>query len=401
VSATFGRLCRWRLRHFRVTSLSLLERRWQNVLFLLFMLSPALMPLREQFYWLGKPVAVMAAPEWNGLAFGALGLVTLCAWLWTGLQAHALDGAGAWRHLRAMPLGAGVALRVDLAVLAVADLPLLLPFAAAMFSLRGNPAALATVSALAVQLPLAQALWLRGSWRAAAGCLLFDVAGMALGASGLSPWLLAALAAAGAGAALACLIRSPGPGMRHARAVPSVLRLGAQRPRLLNLATINLRYLFRMSQLAPHVRLLLCMAWPLLLNRLLGLTSLDDAASRVALLCMAWPPLIFNLAGLAIDLAALHAPMLTLHRALGVTGRHLRAAMLLVLGVVLSLAGVPLAVVLYRHGQSGLVLALFPVGVLTLAVCAQLNVSARTRGFLPKVAVVAAVCVVQLGLLAL
>lgn len=365
------------------------------------MLSPALMPLREQVYWLGRPVAVMAAPHWDGLAFGALGLVTLCAWLWTGLQAHALDGGAAWRHLRAMPIGAGVALRVDLAVLSVAGLPLLLPFAAAMFSLRGNPAALATVAALALQLPLVQALWLRGSWRAAAFCLLFDLTGMALGAGGSSQWVSAALAAGGAGFALACLIRMPGPGVRYAGAVPRVLRVGAARPRLLNLAAIDLRYLFRTSQLAQHVRLLLCMAWPLLLNRLLGLTSLDDAASRVALLCLAWPPLIFNLAGLAVDLAMLHAPMLPLHRTLGVSGRGLRAAMLLVLGSLLSLACLPLAAVLYRHGQSVMVLALFPIGMPTLAVCAQRNVSGRSQGFLPKVSVVAAACVVQLGLLAL
>ena len=82
-------------------------------------------------------------------------------------------------------------------------------------------------------------------------------------------------------------------------------------------------------------------------------------------------------------------------------GRHLRMATQLVLGMLLSLACVPLVVVLYRHGQSGLVLALFPVGVATLAVCAHLNVSAHTGGFLPKLAVVAAACLVQLGLLAL
>ncbi|MBP1203519.1 hypothetical protein JOD97_001533 [Duganella sp. 1411] len=399
--STFGRLWRWRLTHFRVTSLRLLERRWQNVLFLLFMLSPALMPLPEQIYWLGRPVAVMAAPGWDGLALGALGLVTLFAWLWTGLQAHALDGAGAWRHLRAMPLGASMALRVDLAVLAVADLPLWLPFAAAIFSLRGDPAAVAIVAALALQLPLFQALWLRGSWRAAAGCLLFDVAGMALRAGGLSPWLFAAMAAGGAGTALACLIRSPGPGMRGMAVVPRVLRLGAGRARILNLAAIDLRHLFRVSQLAQHVRLLLCMAWPLLLNRLLGLSALDDASSRVALLCLAWPPLIFNLSGLAVDLAALHAPMLPLHRALGVAGHQLHTAMLLVLGTLLSLACLPLATALYPHGKSPLVLALFPVGVATLAVCAQLNLSARARGFLPKVAVVATACFAQIALLSL
>ena len=397
--STFGRLCRWRLRHFRVTSLRLLERRWQNVLFMLFILSPALMPLSEQFYWLGRPVALMVTPGWDGLALGALVLVTLCAWLWTGLQAHALDGAGAWRHLRAMPLGASLALRVDLAVLVLADLPLLLPFVAAMFSLRGNPAALAIVGALALQLPLAQALWLRGWWRAAAGCLLFDVAGMVLRASGLSPWLFAGVAACGAGAALACLIRAPGAGVVRARVVPRALRLGAGRIRMLNLAAINLRHLFRISQLTQHVRLLLCMAWPLLLNRLLDLSQLDDAGSHIALLFLAWPPLIFNLAGLAVDLTVLHAPMLALYRALGVAERQLRAAMLLVLGTLLSLACLPLAAVLYRHGQSLLVLAVFPAGVATLAICAQLNVGARTRGFIPKLAVVALVCVAQLSLL--
>jgi hypothetical protein len=357
-----------------------------------------MMPLREQLYWLGRPVTLILESESGGLSYIALALVTLCAWLWTGLQAHALDGAAPWRHLTTMPLAAGMALRVDLALLAVADLPLLMPFAAAMFSLHDDPAAVATVAALALQLPLAQALLLRGS-RRAAYCLLFDIVGMVLTDAGASRWWVAAIAAAGAAATLSLLIWAPGPQLKRRWAVPRVLRLRAGGSRVLNLAAIALRHLFRISQLAQHMRLLLCMVWPLLLNRLLTLGGLDDGSSRVVLMLLAWPPLIFNLAGLAVDLSMLHAPMLPLYRSLGVARHQLGLATLLVLGALLSVACLPLALVLYQHSHSALVLLILPAGVLTLGVCAQLNVSAGRQAFLPKVIVVGLACAAQVFLL--
>lgn len=396
----FAQLCRWRLAHFGATSFRLLERRWQNVLFLLFILSPALMPLSEQIYWLGRPVAVIAVSGGALLALGALGLVALCGWLWTGLQMHALDGANAWRHLCTMPLGTGMALRVDLVVLILADLPLWLPFAAAMFSLRSNPAAMTTVAALAIQLPLAQALIFRGRLRAA-NCLLFDAAGIVLHASGASAWLLTSMAACGAGTALVCLIRAPSHSVARARMVPHTLRLKASRNSVLNLAAINLRHLFSFSQLTQHVRLLLCATWPLLLDQLLSLSQLDAPSSRTVLLLLAWPPQIFNLAGLAVNLTVLHSPMQPIYRSLGVLQNQFHAASLLVLGTLLSLICLPLADVLYVHGQSMFILLMFPIGAVALVMCAQLNINASTQVFLPKLVVVMLACIAQLSLLSI
>jgi hypothetical protein len=392
----FAQLFWWRLRFFSSNSYRLLERRWQAVLLTLFAVSPAMMPIPDQIRLLGAPVLKVVEGNHFWLSAGCWFLILVLAWMWTGLQARALLGGPGWQHLRSLPKVSGRARWVDLAVFAATDLPLLLPFAAALLSLgiaRGGPslAAIAAVVALAGQLPVLQCLVLQDTRRGAL-CVAADMAGLAATGAGASPWILALMAAAGGILGIALMARTPRVAGRGALRLPGFLRLHGRGRAEWNLARINARYLFSAKQYTQHVRLLLCALLPVALDAVLRQTRLEAAAMPAVQLVVALPPLVLSLAALSIELRTLHTPAMPMNLALGLNSVQLRRASLMVLNCAFCVLCAPLAFCLGLHRPWWQVIALLPVGIAALTACALLNDRAFNQALIPKVVVVACAC---------
>ena len=165
----FFQLLGWRLRFYAEATFKLLIRRWQISCFALFILSPADMPFSAQLQGLSKPVQYLldgddAMPIW-------LALCALAA-AWSSTQAETLRGGAPWLYLKTLPHIAPLEKKLDLWLLLIADLPLLLPFAAFILSRQYADIQSYSVDsllavALAAQLPVIQQLILRGSLPAA------------------------------------------------------------------------------------------------------------------------------------------------------------------------------------------------------------------------------------------
>ncbi|MBS0448646.1 MAG: hypothetical protein JSR59_22210 [Proteobacteria bacterium] len=395
--SVYGSLFWWRLHYFAMATLQLLVRRWQASVFLLLMASPAMMPLVEQIHLLGAPVLTMVEPGHPRLSVSLWMLMLTVAWSWSALQASALTGGAAWQHLLSMPLPSGLTRRVDLAILAVTDVPLLLTFGAALVSLviaggwRQVPAAIAVV-ALASQLPLTQMLALQRSPRLIA-CLAGNFIGLAAAAVAGSPWLLVASIAIGSAASLAppSTLRAQRPRQRVVPLLLPALRLSAQRRPAANLAAVDLRFLFGARRLSQHLGLLLCVLLPLVLHVFLTDAGVRPAVARFALILLL-VPLVFHLAGLAFDLRLQHVPMMRLYAALDVRPRLVRSVDLLVLETAYVVFSLPLVATLCIRTASARALLVIPVGMLALGACAWLNHRGDSGVFMPKLFVLALAC---------
>ena len=405
----FARLFWWRLRFFSTTSYRLLERRWQAVLLVLLILSPQAMPIPDQLRLLGWPVLTIALGRHVGLSALCWVVVLAFAWMWTGLQARALLGGNGWQLLRSLPKVSRQARWVDLAVFACADLPVLLPFGAALASLglaRGGPqlSAIAAVLALAAQLPILQCLVLQNQ-RVGMLCVVFDLLGMAAAGAGGSAWWLALMVVAGSVLGICLMARTAGVSLKRASRLPRFLRVHRAAKVEWNLALINLRFLFGAKQTTQHVRLLLCSLISVALFAVLRQTRIEAASMPVVLVVLALPPLVLSLAALSIELRALHAPAMPMNRALGLNAAQLRRSSLLVLNSVFCVLCLPLAFSLGIRGpswqgwQGWQVLALFPVGMAALTACILLNDRHFNQALIPKAAVVAGACVALLKFL--
>lgn len=396
----YATLCGWRLRHFALSTFRLLVRRWHATVFLLLLLSPADMPLAEQVQLLASPVLQMVQPGEAARGAGLWVGMLLVAWSWSALQGQALAGGRAWTQLAAMPLPPRVLQRVDLTVLAIADLPLWLSFGAALVSLAAGPTPAAAqgvaVLALACQIPVVQCLALRRP-RGVGACVLGSLAGfVAMGLAG-SAWLLAVATVAGS---VAGLVPGPRPLARTGgRTRRPALALRRQWSTRMNMAAIDLRFLFGAGALGRHFGLALTALLPPPLFVFLG-GSVQPTVITIALLLLL-PSLLFRVAGLALDLQRLHVPMQRLHASLGIPRGELFRVSLTLLAAGCAIASVPLALTLWRASGSPLALASTPIGVLAMAAMACLDRGGGRGGgrFVVRVALAALACLAVYGLL--
>lgn len=126
-SHLFFRLLGWRLRHYADATLKLLLRRWQSVLFVLLVVSPAATPLAAQIDAVGTPIRKIVEGGSPAYALTAWLILSLLAIAWAAVQADALRGGAPWRYLRTLPRLSRFETGLDLTLLLIVDLPLLLP----------------------------------------------------------------------------------------------------------------------------------------------------------------------------------------------------------------------------------------------------------------------------------
>jgi hypothetical protein len=390
----FGLLFWWRMRYFAIATFRLLGRRWQAALFLLFMASPAMMPLIAQLHMLGKPVMSIVEPGHFQRSACLWTLALMLAWGWSALQAGALSGGASWQHLLSLPLAPRLLQQVDLAVLLVTDLPLLLPFCAAEVALlhQGGIQAIpvaAAVAALAGQLSVLQLLAPQSLPRIGY-CLVMDFAGLWALSVGASPWLLVAAVLIACLFGLILPVRiNRGSGGRLLKP-PSCLRLRGRSPAW-NVAAIDLRYLFGTPHSVRHLGLLFCIFLPAVLHELLPGTGVTPAAS-ILILCFMLAPLVLRVAGFTFDLQRLHKPMAQFYAASGFSESWLRRVDLFVLQAAFVVFCLPLIAVLYLHTHSWRELGVLPIGMPVLALCIRLNYRSANQALVPKFLLAALAC---------
>jgi hypothetical protein len=343
---------------------------------------------------LGKPVLSILEPGHFQHSACLWTLALGVAWSWSSLQADALSGGKSWQYL-SLPLAPRLIQRVDLAVLLVTDLPILLPFCAAEVALlhKGDmlaiPVAVA-VAALAVQLPIIQLLALK-RLPSIGYCLVTDFVGLRAVAVGESSWLL--VVAVVVGCLLGLAFPTPVRRRNALRLInpPSCLRLHAEHSWTSNVAAINLRYLFGTAHFSRYLGLLLYVSLPLVLHGLLQDTGMNPTAA-ILILSLVLMPLVLRVSDLAFDLQRLHAPMAQLYTVFGLNESWVRRMNLLVLQAVFVVFCLPLTATLYLHTQSWRALGVLPIGMLTLAVCIQLNYRNANHALAPKFILTALAC---------
>jgi hypothetical protein len=267
--------------------------------------------------------------------------------------------------------------RVDLAVLAVCDLPLFLPFLAALAVLppaSGAQRALhaAAVIGAAAQLPLVQWLAARRP-RLAVLAAGLQLVGLWLLAAGWSP---APFIAACVAAAIFTLRRAERPvalpGARAGELRHRVWPLPAAAPVWARLAYFDLRGLIDPRRLLRHLSLAACVLLPWLLRDYLEAYGLrPSVVTTVVVLTMV--PLVFSVSGLAFELRRMHGPLRPMYASLGIRTGYLRAVDVSVLLAVLLPSMLPLLAAAWLSSGSARVLAVLPLAALALVACAALN----------------------------
>jgi hypothetical protein len=406
--AVFRRLYWWRLRHIAAAAYRLMLRRWQILILVLLILSPRDMPVRQQLALLGHPVLAMTAPgAWTTACLTWLTLLVL-ALGWVRVQGEALAGGPAWAHARAQ-LPAGLARRVDLAVLAVCDLPLFLPFAAALVTLPGATALQRLQQAVAIVvtaalLPLMQWALVQRRRPAllAAALQLVALALLAAGASVLpllasaavtTAWLLrpaplGTRTTAGATAVAADRGRRSAPRWRLPFAAPVWVRLTA----------FDLRGLVEPGRLMRHLSLVACAALPLLVRDYFVAQGVRPGIVTGGVV-LTVVPLLFSVAGLAFELRRMHEPMLPLLASQGVAATLVRRVDLGVLLSLFVLLCVPLLATAWVERRSPVVLVVLPLAGLALLASAALNYRDGRHLVLARAAVCVAAAALSLQMI--
>jgi hypothetical protein len=385
----FATLYWWRLRHIAQAAYRLAMRRWQALLLLLLVFSPRDMPVLQQLRILSDPVLVLTSPGSPATVLTLWIVLLAIAQAWVHVQGEVLAGGPAWAFAQAQPLPPGLARRVDLAVLAVGDLPLFLPFIAALFVLPpASPAQrmlqAAAIVVAAAQLPLVQ--WLAPRRPAIAAVLAAtQMAGLTCIAMGLSPMpFLAGTVAAD----LFALRRADAPvsprGPRAALVRSRAPQLPASAPMWLRLAWIDLRSLFEWRRLLDRLSLLAPMLLPWVTREFLALSGVRPQVVTVVVV-FTLMPLVFKVSSLAFELRRLHEPMRPLHASLGIPARLVRWVDAGVLLAIFLPAAMPLVMATWSSRPAPAALAVLPCGALALLACVILNQRGDRGVFLPKV----------------
>lgn len=133
LETAIARLLTLRLRWYASSTARLLLRRWQAVLLASGVLAAANASLFSNIAFLSHPLLALLAPG-HGAAwrFGYLLALQAVAVLWALMQRTQIDGGGFMAFAASLPLSPAQRRRVDLAVLLLADSPLLLIAAGAL-----------------------------------------------------------------------------------------------------------------------------------------------------------------------------------------------------------------------------------------------------------------------------
>lgn len=130
-----GRLVGYRLRWFALSTARLLLRRWQAVVLIVCLSASANSSALGNLETLAHPLLALLAPGHGAFWRGAymVGLLTACGW-WAGMQRAQIEGGPFMAFVGALPFAPRQLRRVHLAVLLLADSPLLLLLAGALLS---------------------------------------------------------------------------------------------------------------------------------------------------------------------------------------------------------------------------------------------------------------------------
>ncbi|NJD07264.1 MAG: hypothetical protein FIA97_12330 [Methylococcaceae bacterium] len=382
-----ARMVHWRLRHYADATLKLLIRRWQAWLFLLFASSPATMPLAAQIHAVGAPVRQAVEGGDPGYTAAAWAAMITIALAWSAVQTEALRGGSSWRFLRTQPLVARLERTVDLAVLLIADLPLLLPFAAYLASLPRSATDGAIATALALNLAALQQSVLRRSPAAIAIALSSSAAAFALCRE---PLQQAALLVLMLGPLVARHMPNRWTEFR-CRALPAPKprpTVNSGRSLLGNLIAIDIRVLTQRSSLPARLPpaiftvLLTAFGWSW---ESIGLRQPVAAG----LLLTGILVLAFRSAGLAVVLRTARTPLLPWFASLGVSARtHWLGDLAVMNAAFAGLASGPVFM-LHRYSGAPRTFLVLPLGMAAVTLSAQLHRSQGTTRFLSKLLVAA------------
>ncbi|MEJ2646163.1 MAG: hypothetical protein P8180_14815 [Gammaproteobacteria bacterium] len=375
----FLTLLRCRLHWYALATGRLLARRWQTVVIVLGVLSPAAMPFVLQAKVLASPVTGLFAPghgvTWRWAHLMVLQLVALA---WSGAQRETVAGGPFAAYIASLPISPTRQRTLDLALLAVADGALLVPVATAVALFAAQPSRAFPIAATGVLVALVltvQLAHLQGRWGLAGaavlpGDLLFS---LSLGvAPGTAAWAL--LAAAAAVAAQSLL--APRPCARRFEHYARWLTARRSEPPPLTrtaraaILRVQLRALFGAQRTASLFRLGAALGVAYGASRLMRLEHMDVRALPTGIIALAVAALIVG--GFFRSLQLIHQPMGPFLRTLPAKARfwaYRDTALVICLGVP------PLAVTIYPLLAAGVATGarLLGVGALYLVLLAALR----------------------------
>ncbi len=381
-----------RLRHYGRVTFGLARRRWQVVLLTLALLSPTLMPMFEQIGLLGAPVLALLV-RGSHVQSSLIWLCTVAvALLWTTLQKEAVFGGSAWQYMCLHTANARLKIAVDLATLGVVDLPIFLPFGAAIITIALAPAwpqrgwALAVIVGLALQIPWLQLTAAKQKYSFA---LMFsiEIGGLAARQFGADlKWLSAILLLALLAGALPSARTVPARSGVQWGSSRHLFRLSERNPVWRNVALINIRLLSERAELRRRWPLGLLAAAPAGAWAMCRWESLRHEPT-VAFLSLILVPLVFQVAGLQYDLTRAHEPTRDVLRVLGLRTATTQLVNLCVISAAFLLVAIPLICVLYAETFSPRALMCLPIGLVTVVALSLLNQVWQRQALVPKAVV--------------
>jgi hypothetical protein len=160
-TAIANSLLHYRLRWYAVSTARLLLRRWQALVLLMGVLASANASVFGNMDTFARPLLLVLAPGhgpiWRSACLALL--MAACA-LWAHMQREQIGGGGFMGFAASLPFSPAERRRVDLAVLALADTPLLLMMMAALATTAAHGGGSGQVLLLAALVPLALAVQL-------------------------------------------------------------------------------------------------------------------------------------------------------------------------------------------------------------------------------------------------
>ena len=149
-------MLRYRLRWYALSTARLLLRRWQALVLVIGVLVSANASVFSNLDTLAHPILLLLAPGHGPVwRFGYVLLLLAAAALWAHMQGVQIGGGAFMAFAGSLPFSARQRRRVDLAVLVLADSPLLLMLAGALSSAAAHGGGAAQLLLLAALLPLA------------------------------------------------------------------------------------------------------------------------------------------------------------------------------------------------------------------------------------------------------
>lgn len=218
-------LLRYRLRWYALSTARLLLRRWQAIVLLLGVLASANASLFGHVNSLAYPVLVWLEPGTSfGFRLGYLMLLQALAVLWVFMQREQIGGGAFMRFAESLPFSHSQRRLVDIAVLVLADTPLLLLWISALIVVAAKPGQLVHLPLLCAVGLLALVAQVAVLERRFAPWGIVAAASLLLCAAIGTRFAIAASSLAGVTALALLLIRLPRVDVRFRSRVPAWLR---------------------------------------------------------------------------------------------------------------------------------------------------------------------------------